>query len=294
MYGRGCRQSTFSGSFNNTRNDRRGRISHNVEAVMPYVRMRTNFPWKIPLTDMIPAWCPDSVIPKSHHVKSHGHKTIRATRTSQQGTFQTLFSRIVLDREVDPHQPRNYQSPRSGYIHPTPDTHTSSPDSSLPALQPRNGKTWKTSRTSTTSYKKRPSCTPMRQAVYIALYLKAERAWGVSTSLAAQKSTHRRGRFSTILVYSRTLYGILMPMSVSTYGRWLIICNRFNTDPWIDATPAVKEHMVLFIDLSRTCIGKDIARLMILHAALCSFRECPDIDSAPGMTEKIRSRSLPY
>jgi cytochrome P450 len=48
----------------------------------------------------------------------------------------------------------------------------------------------------------------------------------------------------------------------------------------------MNEHMMAFGGPSRICIGQNIARLTLLHAASKLFRECPNIKLSPETTDE--------
>ena len=60
---------------------------------------------------------------------------------------------------------------------------------------------------------------------------------------------------------------------------------KFNPDRWLQATPAMKEHMMVFGGPARICVGQNIARLELLHAVSKFFRECGDTRLAKSTTE---------
>ena len=60
----------------------------------------------------------------------------------------------------------------------------------------------------------------------------------------------------------------------------------FNPDRWLNPTPAMKEHMMVFGGPARICLGQNIARLELLHAVYKFFRDCGNTKLAASTTDK--------
>lgn len=61
---------------------------------------------------------------------------------------------------------------------------------------------------------------------------------------------------------------------------------KFNPDRWLDPTPAMKEHMMVFGGPARLCVGQNIARLRLLRAVAKFFRECGNTRLAASTTDE--------
>jgi len=60
----------------------------------------------------------------------------------------------------------------------------------------------------------------------------------------------------------------------------------FNPDRWLNPTPAMKEHIMVFGGPARLCVGQNIARLELLRAVAKFFRECGNTRLAASTTDE--------
>lgn len=55
----------------------------------------------------------------------------------------------------------------------------------------------------------------------------------------------------------------------------------FDPDRWLNATPEMKERMMVFGGHVRQCIGQNIAKLQFFHSVFKFIRECGHTKLAP-------------
>lgn len=65
---------------------------------------------------------------------------------------------------------------------------------------------------------------------------------------------------------------------------------QFKPERWNDPTPEMKQAFMAFGGSARVCVGQNVARMELLHAASSFFRACPNCEMAAGMTvEKMKA-----
>jgi cytochrome P450 len=91
----------FGGSFDNTKNEQKNRLIHDVEMLLPIIGLRAEMPWTKLFMDYLPAWCPGSLKPFFRRYKSYGENAVQATRMAQEDNKKTVFSKMVLEEESE-------------------------------------------------------------------------------------------------------------------------------------------------------------------------------------------------
>ena len=65
----------------------------------------------------------------------------------------------------------------------------------------------------------------------------------------------------------------------------------FDPDRWIDPSKEMKEYFIPWGGQARICLGRDLARLELMHGTNMFFKACPDAKVAPTTTEKTMEQS---
>lgn len=88
----------FGKPFGNTKHGKSNALIEDIEAAMPIVGIRAEFPLFKPIMDNIPDWAPGSIMPLFKRFDGYAQGALDATRAAQAGNKRkTMFSRMASD-----------------------------------------------------------------------------------------------------------------------------------------------------------------------------------------------------
>ncbi|KAF2687581.1 cytochrome P450 monooxygenase [Lentithecium fluviatile CBS 122367] len=280
----------FGESFGNTRTGERNELVRDIESMMPFVGMRAELPWTKPLMDTIPAWCFGSLNSMWTCVQEYGKDAVRATRAAQQGGSKTLFSKMMLEDETEQMIPDSLiEKEASNIIVAGTDT-TAMTLTYLTYAVLRQEMVKPKLIVEVNAHSERPTWEELEKMPYLNNVIQ-------ETMRLYPAIPGSLPRIVPIGGEKVAKYVIPTGTQVSTQA-WtfqrdpevfespLRFLSRFNPDRWDNATPEMKEHMMVFGGPTRMCLGQNIARLELLHAVSKLFRECVNITLDPSTTEE--------
>ncbi|KAF2027742.1 sterigmatocystin biosynthesis P450 monooxygenase [Setomelanomma holmii] len=261
----------FGESFHNTENGERNRLVHDVEMLMPIIGVRTIMPWTKPIMDAIPT--------------CYGKDAVQATRAAQQGGGKTLFSKMVLDDESEQAIPDSLiEKEATNVIVAGTDT-TAMTLTYLVYAVLKNPDV----KRKLVEEMKTCSTDPKWEELESKSYLNNVIQETMRTHPAVPGTLVRKvpPGGENALKY-RLPAGTEVGTQAWTFHHDPSVFEdpfEFKPERWDDPTLLMKEYMMPFGGPTRMCVGRNIARMSLLHATAVFFRECPDVGLAESTTE---------
>ncbi|KAJ4287556.1 hypothetical protein N0V90_012259 [Kalmusia sp. IMI 367209] len=276
----------FGEPFGNLKNGKKSEMVHDIEAAMPIIGVRAEFPWTKPILDRLPTWLGNTWSARFKRFEKYGWDAVRATRAAQAGGSRTLFSRMVLEEEKD------QVIPDEIIVREAANVIVAGTDTTAMTLTYLTYAVLKDEliRKRLVAELKKSSAEPTWDELENLKYLNnviqetMRLHPGIPGSLGRVVPASG-ARFEKYFLPA----GTQVATQAWTFQRDPDVFEeplRFDPDRWDNSTPAMKEHMMAFGAPARICLGQNIARLELLHAVSKLFRDCPQIMLAPSTTDE--------